>query len=200
MTPMFNPGPLDVGPPPIYVGAVNPWNCRMAGEVADGFHCHGFHTAKTLRSNVIDGIEDGLKSAGRARSEFTITAPVMAVMGSNDEEIDVMRERVRQMIGFYGATRDYRKMFEAHDWGDTFERLLEKSRTNQWETMHEEISDEMIDEFAVTGLYEEIPGLLEKKYGDMLDEVLIYFGEPEKGDPETWRRLISAFHVTEASP
>jgi hypothetical protein len=34
----------------------------------------------------------------------------------------------------------------------------------------------------------------------MLDEVLIYFGEPEKGDPETWRRLISAFHVTEASP
>jgi probable F420-dependent oxidoreductase len=52
MTPMFNRGPLDVGPPPIYVGAVNPWNCRMAGEVADGFHCHGFHTAKTLRSNV----------------------------------------------------------------------------------------------------------------------------------------------------
>ena len=200
MTPMFNPGPLDVGPPPIYVGAVNPWNCRMAGEVADGFHCHGFHTAKTLRSNVIDGIEDGLKSAGRARSEFTITAPVMAVMGSNDEEIDVMRERVRQMIGFYGATRDYRKMFEAHDWGDTFERLLEKSRTNQWETMHEEISDEMIDEFAVTGLYEEIPGLLEKKYGDMLDEVLIYFGEPEQGDPDTWRRLITAFHVTDASP
>ena len=66
--------------------------------------------------------------------------------------------------------------------------------------MHEEISDEMIDEFAVTGLYEEIPGLLEKKYGDMLDEVLIYFGEPEKGDPETWRRLISAFHATEVSP
>jgi hypothetical protein len=53
--------------------------------------------------------------------------------------------------------------------------------------------DEMLDEFAVTGSYEEIPGLLEEKYGDMLDEVLIYFGEPEKGDPKTWMRLTEAF-------
>lgn len=32
-----------------------------------------------------------------------------------------------------------------------------------------------------------------QKYGDMLDEVLIYFGEPEKGDPSVWKRLIAAF-------
>ena len=44
------------------------------------------------------------------------------------------------------------------------------------------------------GVVEEIPRLLEEKYGDMLDEVLIYFGEPEKGDPETWRRLVGAFN------
>jgi hypothetical protein len=28
----------------------------------------------------------------------------------------------------------------------------------------------------------------------MLDEVLIYFGEPEKGDPARWRRLTKAFN------
>ena len=61
-----------------------------------------------------------------------------------------------------------------------------------------EITDEMLDEFSVTGAYEEIPGLLEAKYGDMLDEVLIYFGEPEKGDPETWRRLVRAFNEGDA--
>ena len=43
----------------------------------------------------------------------------------------------------------------------------------------------------------EIPGLPETKYGDMLDEVLIYFGEPEKGDPETWRRLVRAFNESD---
>lgn len=197
MTPMFDPGPLDVPPPPIFVGAVNPWNCRMAGEVADGFHCHGFHTAQTLRANVIDNIQAGLDAAGRKRSDFTITAPVMAVMGGNRQEIDVMRERVRGMIAFYGSTSYYKAMFEAHSWDRTFERLLEKSRTNQWDRMAEEISDEMIAEFAVEGLYEDIPRLLHEKYGDMLDEVLIYFGEPEKGDPATWRRLVRAFREHE---
>jgi hypothetical protein len=122
----------------------------------------------------------------------------MAVMGDNKKEIDVMRERVRGMIGFYGATSYYKSMFEANDWGATFSRLLEKSRTGQWDTMAEEITDEMIDEFAVTGYYEEIPGLLKEKYGDMLDEVLIYFGEPEKGDPETWSRLVKAFNESES--
>lgn len=193
MTPMFNPGSIPYPRPPIYVGAVNPWNCRMAGEVADGFHCHGFHTAKTLKANVIDNIEQGLKNAGRQRSDFRITAPVMAVMGSNAKEIDAMRERVREMIGFYGATSHYKDMFSAHNWDDTFERLLEKSRKGQWDKMAADITDEMLAEFAVEGVYEEIPSLLQKKYGNMLDEVLIYFGEPEKGDPATWKRLVRAF-------
>jgi len=198
MTPMFNPGPLDCGPPPIFVGALNPVNCEMAGEIADGFHCHGFHTAQSLREGVVGSIEKGLEKAGRKRSEFTISAPVMAVMGDNDQEIDAMRERVRGMIGFYGATSYYKHMFAAMDWQETHERLVYKSRNSQWDQMAVEITDEMIDEFAVTGYYEEIPGLLEKKYGDMLDEVLIYFGEPEKGDPETWRRLVKAFHDGES--
>ncbi|TNF34488.1 MAG: TIGR03617 family F420-dependent LLM class oxidoreductase [Gammaproteobacteria bacterium] len=197
MTPMFNPGPLEYGPPPIYLGAVNPWNCRMAGEVADGFHCHGFHTAKTLRENVINNIEAGLAKAGRQRSDFTITAPVMAVMGDTPAERDTMRERVRGMIGFYGATSYYKDMFAAHNWEGTFNRLLEKSRTGQWDSMASEITDEMLAEFAVEGSYEEIPGLLQAKYGDMIDEVLIYFGEPEKGNPETWKRLVKAFEATE---
>ena len=198
MTPMFDPGPLDCGPPPIFVGAVNPLNCEMAGEIADGFHCHGFHTAQSLREGVVGSVERGLSKAGRKRSDFTITAPVMAVMGSNAKEIDIMRERVRGMIGFYGATSYYKKMFEANDWEETHQRLLYKSRNNGWDSMAQEISDEMIDEFAVTGLYEEIPDLLKKKYGNLLDEVLIYFGEPEKGDPATWSRLVRAFNESES--
>ena len=85
-------------------------------------------------------------------------------------------------------------MFEAHGWEDTFQKLLYKSRNNQWDSMADEISDEMIEEFAVEGLYEDIPALIKKKYGDMLNEVLIYFGEPEKGDPATWERLTAAFN------
>ena len=197
MTPMFNPGPLDVPRPPIYIGAVSPYNCRTAGELADGFHAHGFHTVRSLRENVIKNVEEGLQKAGRRRSDFTINAPVMAIMGDSKKEMDVMRERVRGMVGFYGSTSAYKRMFEAEGWEDKFIRLRDKSRNNEWDTMANEITDQMLDEFAVTGSYDEIPGLLKAKYGDMLDEVLIYFGEPEKDDPARWRRLIKAFRETE---
>jgi hypothetical protein len=111
--------------------------------------------------------------------------------------MDIMRERVRVMVGFYGATSAYKRMFEAQGWEEKFIRLRDKSRNNEWDTMANEITDEMLDEFAVTGSYDEIPGLLKAKYGDMLDEVLIYFGEPEKDDPARWRRLIKAFRENE---
>jgi len=194
MTPMFNPGPLEVPRPPIFIGAVSPYNCRTAGELGDGFHAHGFHSARSLRENVLKNIEAGLQKAGRDRSEFTVSAPVMAVMGDTPKEIDIMRERVREMVGFYGSTSTYKRTFEAHGWGDTFIRLRDKSRNGEWDTMANEITDEMLEEFAVTGSYDEIPGLLKEKYGEMLDEVLIYFGEPEKDDPARWRRLTKAFN------
>jgi len=194
MTPMFNPGPLHVPPPPIFIGAVSPYNCRMAGELCDGFHAHGFHSARSLRENVVKHIEAGLARSGRKRSDFTICAPVMAIMGDTPKEIDTMRERIRQMVGFYGATSTYKRTFEAHGWEDTFIRLRDKSRTGQWDRMADEITDEMLDEFAVTGKCDEIPSLLKAKYGGMLDELVIYFGEPEKSDPERWRRLVKAFN------
>jgi hypothetical protein len=59
--------------------------------------------------------------------------------------------------------------------------------------MANEITDAMLEEFSVTGSYDESPGLLEEEYDGMLDEVLIYFAEPEKDDPARWRRLIKAF-------
>ena len=76
MTPMFDPGPLDCGPPPIFVGAVNPLNCEMAGEIADGFHCHGFHTAQSLREGVVGSVERGLAKAEVDPIPDTVNQPL----------------------------------------------------------------------------------------------------------------------------
>jgi hypothetical protein len=118
----------------------------------------------------------------------------MAIMGDSKKELDEMRERVRGMVGFYGSTRTYKPAFEAHGWGDTFLRLKDKARSGEWDTMANEITDEMLEEFAVTGSYDEVPGLLKAKYGGLLDQVFIYFGEPEKGNPVRWRKLAQAFN------
>jgi probable F420-dependent oxidoreductase len=48
MTPMFNPGPLDCGPPPVLLGAMGPRMTEVAGEVADGLIVHPFNTLPFL--------------------------------------------------------------------------------------------------------------------------------------------------------
>ena len=44
MTPFFNPGPIQHPRIPVFIAGVNPWMCRMAGEVCDGLHVHPFHS------------------------------------------------------------------------------------------------------------------------------------------------------------
>src|SRR3990172_7509148 len=40
MTPFFNPGPIHYPKIPIYLAAINPYNCRLVGELADGISIH----------------------------------------------------------------------------------------------------------------------------------------------------------------
>ena len=49
MTPFFDPGPNPYGPPRVFLAGVGDAMTRIAGEVADGFLCHGFTTERYLR-------------------------------------------------------------------------------------------------------------------------------------------------------
>ena len=83
MTPFFSPDPLPYPRPSIYVAGVNPYMCRLAGELCDGFHVHPLHSVKYLREAVLPFIEEGARKAGRQRSEVTLFAPVFVITGRN---------------------------------------------------------------------------------------------------------------------
>ncbi len=51
MTPFFNPGPIEHPEVPVYIAGVNPYMCRVAGEVCDGLHVHPFNSPKYLRES-----------------------------------------------------------------------------------------------------------------------------------------------------
>ena len=71
MTPFFNPGPIPHPRIPIFVAAVNPFMCGVAGEHCDGMHVHPFNSPKYLREIVQPAVNAGLAKAGRARKDFT---------------------------------------------------------------------------------------------------------------------------------
>jgi probable F420-dependent oxidoreductase len=168
MTPFFNPGPIDWPRIPIYVAGVNTHLCRLAGELADGFHVHPNHTVKYLREIVLPGIESGAAKAGRSRALVQLSGTIFVI--TNDAE----REAVRAQVSFYASTPSYRAVLDCHGWGEIGERLSRLAARGRWDEMPHEIGDEMLDAFAVTATPAELPCKLVTRYAGLLDRVTLY--------------------------
>jgi probable F420-dependent oxidoreductase len=193
MTPFFNPGPLPYPRPPIYIAGVNEYMCRLAGELCDGFHVHPLHSIKYLDTAVMPNIRKGLEKAGRRRADIALSSAVFVVTGENAKEIEAAKGPVRQQISFYASTPAYVGVLETHGWGETARRLTELSKRGDWSAMGDEITDDMLEVYAITGTYDEIAEKVKRKYDGYLDRVAFYF-PISAGDSERWRQLVRAFN------
>jgi len=193
MTPFFNPGPIAYTKPPIYIAGVNEYICRLAGELCEGFHVHPFHSIQHLDSVVIPNITKGLESKGRSRKDIALSSTIFVITGKNRDEIEAAKAPVRQQIAFYASTPAYVGVLEAHGWGDAGPRLTERSKRGDWTGMASEITDEMLDVYAVSGTYDEIPDLIKKRYTGYLDRLGFYmpFSAGEQG---RWKEIVRAFN------
>jgi probable F420-dependent oxidoreductase len=193
MPPAFSPGPIAHPHLPIYIAGVNPYICRLAGELCDGFHVHPFHSAKYLRESVLPQLESGAQKAGRSRKDVTIVSSVFVIMGDSQKEMEDMREKVRQQIAFYASTRTYKPVLDAHGWGDVCLRLSEKAAKGEWGAMAQDITDEMLSEFAVIGSPDDAPAMLKAKYDGLLDRLMFYHTDRPGQHNARWRKIIEAF-------
>ena len=171
MTPFFNPGPIAHPTVPVFVAGVNRYMCRMAGEVCDGLHVHPFHTAKYLREYVHPAVNEGLQTSGHSRRNFQYATSVfvIVIVGDTERERAENTEAIRQQIAFYASTRTYAPVLEAHGWEAISPELHQKSLDGDWKAMSRLITDEMIDEVAVSGTYEIIVQKLRQRYEGLLD-------------------------------
>src|SRR5215469_6503250 len=51
-----------------------------------------------------------------------------------------LRETVMRQVAFYGSTRTYKPVFDAHGWGNVTARLNEKTAKGDWKGMPNEIT------------------------------------------------------------
>lgn len=165
MTPAFNPGPIAHPHIPVYISAVNVYNCRLAGEVCDGLRLHGFNTPKYLHDVILPAVEQGAKKAGRSLSDIDIAGLGFIITGRSAEEITRNAGPVRRQISFYASTPSYQPVMEIHGWSDVGARLIEMSKRGEWAAMAELITDDMLEEFCTIATYEELVSKLLKHYG-----------------------------------
>jgi probable F420-dependent oxidoreductase len=194
MIPEFSPEPQPYGRPPVYIAGVNPLMCRLAGELGDGFHVHPMHTIKYLQEVVLPNIALGAARAGRSRNDIALSSLVFVITGDTPQEMAVARERVRSQIAFYASTRNYRLVLDTHGWGETFAQLNKKAAQGAWNTMAQEITDDMLAVFAVEGAPEEIPDKLQAKYNGILDRLTFYHPFQSGEHEERWRKFARAFN------
>jgi len=168
MTPFFNPGPIEHPEIPIYLAGVNTGLCRLAGEVAQGFHAHPLHSADYLAQTVRTAIEAGARKVGRTAADIqlTVTAFVVTHPSQADE--------VRSQIAFYASTPSYRPVLTMHGWGDTADLLGALSRRGAWDDMRALIDDEMLDTFAVVAPPEDLASAIKARYAGLADRLMIY--------------------------
>ena len=194
MTPFFTPPKHDYPDIPIWIAGVNEYILRLAGELCDGLHAHPFNSPKYLREFVLPHVEQGLKKAGRSRKDFQIGTTAFVIVGRNQDEIERANAGVRQQIAFYASTRTYKVVLDMHGWGEVSARLNQKAAQGDWGGMAKEITDEMLDTYAVVGTYEDIADKVMRRYDGLLDRVGFYIPYRAGLDDAEWRKLTRRFN------
>ncbi len=194
MTPFFTPPKHQWPNIPIWIAGVNEHILRLAGETCDGLHAHPFNSPKYLREYVIPNVERGLKKAGRARKDFGIATTAFVIVGRNKDEIERAKAGVRQQIAFYASTRTYKVVLDMHGWGDVSARLNEKAAKGDWAGMSKEITDEMLDTYAVAGTFDDIGEKVMKRFEGLLDRVAFYIPYQSGADDAQWKKLTRQFN------
>lgn len=173
------PPPMPYHRIPIYIAGVNTGLARLAGELCDGFHIHSFHTPRYLREVLLPAFQAARKASGR-RDRLTRSCAVFVVTGEDAESIEASKQLTKSQIAFYASTPSYVKVLELHGWADLVPRLNGLLRRNRWSEMHNLISDEMLEAFAVIAPPDELPYALRERYAGLLDRAGFYFPfEPE---------------------
>jgi probable F420-dependent oxidoreductase len=189
MTPFFSPGPIAQPHIPIYIAGVNTGLARLCGEACDGFHVHPFHTARYLREVIQPAIDAGRASANRA-TPVSVSASVFVITSPAE------REYARQQLSFYASTPSYRPVLDHHGWGETGEQLSALAARGGWAEMPGLITEEMLNEFAVTApALPELAGPLRTRYTGLIERVTLY--RPFTPGPEdaAWRELATELQV-----
>jgi probable F420-dependent oxidoreductase len=189
MTPMFNAGPLEYGPPPILLGALGPKMTEVAGEVADGLIVHPFNSMPFLTGHAMPAVERGLEKGGRAREDFILQVNAIVITGETEAQRQAATDSVKSLLGFYASTPAYRPPMEAVGYGDLQPELNRLSKEGAWDVLAQHIDDDFIEAFTTRGTPDEIAPKLREKYGHLADRLAIY--APYAAPDDMWRSIIT---------
>jgi len=185
MTPFFNPGPNPHGAPRVLLAGVGEAMTAVAGEVADGFLCHGFTTERYLREVTMPAL--ARDRPGGDLAGYQVSGSPLVVTGRTEAELEAADRGVREQIAFYGSTPAYRGVLELHGWAGLSDELHELSLQGRWQEMGTIIDDDVLNAFAVVAEPGKVAVELLRRYGDIMTRMTLY--TPYAVDPAVTEQI-----------
>jgi probable F420-dependent oxidoreductase len=172
LQPFFNPGPIEHPDIPVLCGAVGPDMTRMVGRVADGMITHPTNSAPRYISEIcLPRLRTGFEKAGRTGSEFKLLLGPLLATGVDEAVVAREWEKQRNLLGFLYSTPAYWPSLELFGWQDTGQQLLDLTRSGDWASMSEVLTDEMLAQFVPRDTYAGIADNLKRRYTDLAQRI-----------------------------
>jgi alkanesulfonate monooxygenase SsuD/methylene tetrahydromethanopterin reductase-like flavin-dependent oxidoreductase (luciferase family) len=131
---------------PIYVAALMPRMCRLAGELADGVLFNW--TASAYLPEAVQQVRDGARRAGRAETAVDIAGYVRVAVTRDEERA---RAALQRQIAGYARNPFYRDFFAASGFSDEMAAVSEAVERGDVASAARAVSVGMQDAVAVVG-------------------------------------------------
>lgn len=183
--PLFDPGPIADPEIPIHLAAVNPYMCEVAGEVADGVRPHPVCTADYIETVMWPAVRKGASAATRSLDKFSVSIKPLIATAVDEQSLAVKVKDIRARVAFYASTPAYRAAFAFHGLGELADELKHLSRAQRWEEMPGLIDDQVLNQYACVGTYDQIAAILAERYGGIVSHA--EFSIPVSNDDDAAR-------------
>ncbi len=160
-------------------------NACLAGELGDGLRLHPIATFRYTREIVLPAIESGAKIAGRPLSDIDVIGAPFLAIAADEAGIDAAKQALKQHIAFYASTPTYHAVLEFHGWEGVGRELHRLSRESGWREMPKQITDEMLEEWAIIGTCDELADKLKERCSGIFSTVLLDL-DPKLRQDEAW--------------
>ncbi len=199
MVPLFDAGPIEHPEIPVHLAAVNPYMCRVAGEVADAIRPHPVCTPSYIAQVMLPAVRQGAAESGRPLDSFRVCMKPLVASARTEEELVPKIRDARARIAFYASTPGYVAAFEHLGLGELAATAQILSKEQRWEELPVLIDDAILEQFAVIGTYDEIAAKLLARFGDVVTDVEFSIAVRDDRDRATLEELARTLQDAEES-
>ena len=187
MQDFMKPPPLEHPDVPIHLAGIGPHMTALAGELADGLATHPTNSAPIfLREITLPNLERGAARTQRSRAEINLHVNAFSATGIDGDAVHRQREKQRRLLAILYSTPQYWHTLDLLGFRDRAEFLRDLVRQQRWDELTPVITDEILEQVAPAGTYDELPSVLRDWYGGIANAV----GVPLPADPGHDARLI----------